>query len=76
MAGELPTARPAGGRPGPATPEQLSEAALRPADGEWLFFVTVNLKTGETKFSKTVAEHEKAAQEFYAWLRENPEWND
>jgi UPF0755 protein len=60
-----------------SNPGELAiEAALRPADGEWLFFVTVNLKTGETKFSKTVAEHDKAAQEFYAWLRENPEWND
>ncbi len=60
-----------------SSPGELAiEAALRPADGEWLFFVTVNLKTGETKFSVTAAEHEKAAQEFYAWLRENPEWND
>jgi UPF0755 protein len=60
-----------------SSPGELAiEAALRPADGDWLFFVTVNLKTGETKFSETVAEHDKAAQEFYAWLRENPEWND
>lgn len=60
-----------------SSPGELAyEAALRPADGDWLFFVTVNLKTGETKFSVTAAEHEKAAQEFYAWLRENPEWND
>jgi UPF0755 protein len=60
-----------------SSPGELAiEAALRPADGDWLFFVTVNLKTGETKFSETVAEHDRAAQEFYAWLRENPEWND
>jgi UPF0755 protein len=60
-----------------SNPGELAiEAALRPADGDWLFFVTVNLKTGETKFSVTLAEHERAAQEFYAWLRENPEWND
>jgi UPF0755 protein len=60
-----------------SNPGELAiEAALRPADGDWLFFVTVNLKTGETKFSVTVTEHEKAAQQFYAWLRENPEWND
>ncbi|MEY2694906.1 MAG: endolytic transglycosylase MltG [Actinomycetota bacterium] len=60
-----------------SNPGELAiEAAMRPADGDWLFFVTVNLKTGETKFSVTVSEHEKAAQEFYAWLRENPEWND
>lgn len=60
-----------------SNPGELAiEAALRPADGDWLYFVTVNLKTGETKFSITHAEHERAAQEFYAWLRENPEWND
>ncbi|MEY3587315.1 MAG: endolytic transglycosylase MltG [Actinomycetota bacterium] len=60
-----------------SNPGELAiEAALRPADGSWLYFVTVNLKTGETKFSNTWSEHEKAAQEFYAWLRENPEWND
>lgn len=60
-----------------SNPGELAiEAALRPADGDWLYFVTVNLKTGETKFSITLAEHERAAQEFYAWLRENPEWND
>lgn len=60
-----------------SNPGELAiEAALRPADGDWLFFVTVNLKTGETKFSETLAEHDRAAQEFYAWLRENPEWND
>lgn len=52
------------------------EAALRPADGTWLYFVTVNLKTGETIFSNTFAEHEKAAQQFYAWLRANPSWNE
>jgi uncharacterized YceG family protein len=60
-----------------SNPGELAiEAAIRPGDGDWLFFVTVNLKTGETKFSVTLAEHERAAQEFYAWLRENPEWND
>lgn len=52
------------------------EAALRPADGDWLYFVTVNLKTGETVFSETYAQHEVAAQQFYKWLRENPDWND
>jgi UPF0755 protein len=51
------------------------EAALRPADGDWLFFVSINLKTGETVFSKTLAEHEKAADLYRAWLRANPGWN-
>lgn len=51
------------------------EAALRPADGDWLFFVSINLKTGETVFSETLAEHEKAAELYRAWLRANPDWN-
>lgn len=60
-----------------SNPGELAiEAALRPADGKWLYFVTVNLKTGETVFSNTLAEHEKAAEEFYAWLRANPGWNE
>lgn len=32
--------------------EAALEAALTPAQGEWLYFVTVNPKTGETKFAK------------------------
>ncbi|QWW20655.1 endolytic transglycosylase MltG [Schaalia sp. 19OD2882] len=32
------------------------EATLKPADGTWLYFVTVNLDTGETLFATTVAE--------------------
>jgi UPF0755 protein len=52
------------------------EAALRPADGDWLFFVTINLKTGETVFSRTLAEHERAAELYRAWLRANPGWDD
>ncbi len=52
------------------------EAALRPADGNWLFFVAINLKTGETVFSETLAEHEKAAELYRQWLRDNPDWNE
>jgi len=52
------------------------EAALRPADGDWLFFVAINLKTGETVFSETLAEHERAAELYRQWLRDNPDWNE
>ena len=51
------------------------DAALRPVEGKWLFFCTVNLKTGETVFSNTVAEHEVAVAQFRAWMAENPGWN-
>lgn len=46
-------------------------AAARPAAGDWLFFVTVNLDTGETKFATTAAEHEKNVKEFQAWCQAN-----
>jgi UPF0755 protein len=32
------------------------EAAAHPADGPWFFYVTVNLKTGETKFTESYDE--------------------
>ncbi|GAA2122320.1 endolytic transglycosylase MltG [Nocardioides bigeumensis] len=32
------------------------EAAAHPADGDWYFYVTVNLRTGETKFAETYDE--------------------
>ena len=45
--------------PGPigAPGEEALEAALEPADGDWLYFVTVNLETGETLFADDLAEH-------------------
>lgn len=52
------------------------DAALRPADGDWLYFVTVNLETGETVFTQTFAQHLVAVREFQAWLRANPGFND
>lgn len=51
------------------------EAALKPAEGTWLYFVTVNLATGETVFSNTYAEHLIAVEEFRRWIRANPSWN-
>lgn len=48
-------------------------AAVHPADGTWLYFVTVNLKTGETVFSNTLREHERAAQQLYDWCKVSDE---
>ncbi len=48
------------------------DAAVNPADGDWLYFVTVNLATGETVFTNTYAEHQKAVRQWLAWMRENP----
>jgi UPF0755 protein len=62
--------------PGPiASPGSLAiEATLNPIEGDWLFFVTINLATGETKFSRTLAEHESWVVFLRAWERENPNW--
>jgi UPF0755 protein len=55
--------------PGPiASPGAAAlEAAVNPADGDWLFFVAVNLDTGETRFTSTAAEHQQAVDELHAW---------
>lgn len=42
------------------------DAVLAPAEGPWLFWVTVNLDTGETRFAETFTEH----QENVALLRQ------
>lgn len=49
------------------------DAAMHPADGDWLYFVTVNLDTGETIFSRTYAEHEVAVKKWDAWCTANPD---
>ena len=48
-------------------------AALNPADGPWLFFVPINLATGETVFSETVDQHEAAAQQLRDWCQASEE---
>ena len=64
--------------PGPiSSPGELAiDATLNPVAGDWLFFVTVDLKTGETKFSKTLAEHESWIPLLRQWERDNPGWYD
>ncbi|MGH3706357.1 MAG: endolytic transglycosylase MltG, partial [Agromyces sp.] len=42
-------------------------AAIHPAEGSWLFFVPVNLATGETVFSTTIEEHEAAVARLQEW---------
>lgn len=50
------------------------DAALHPAAGSWLFFCAINLETGETVFSTTLAEHERAVALWRAWMKEHPEY--
>jgi UPF0755 protein len=59
--------------PGPvANPgEKAIQAAAKPAAGDWLYFVTVNLATGETKFATTYEEHQRNVREFQDWCAAN-----
>ncbi|WP_226082162.1 endolytic transglycosylase MltG [Mycetocola spongiae] len=52
--------------------DRAIEAAMNPEPGDWLFFVTVDLDTGETVFNTTDAEHEKAVAQLRAWCSANP----
>lgn len=63
----------AGLPPGPiASPgEESIAAAVAPADTDYLFFVTVNLDTGETKYAKDYPTHQKYVKELNKWLKEN-----
>ena len=49
------------------------DAALHPADGPWLYFVPINLATGETVFSETADEHQAAVDQLLAWCDESAE---
>lgn len=52
--------------------DQALQAALNPAEGNWLFFVVVDPDTGETRFAETAQEHAANVELFRQWLRENP----
>jgi UPF0755 protein len=60
--------------PGPiSSPGAPSVAAvMHPADGDWLFWETVNPETGETKFAATNAQHEANKKERAAWDAAHP----
>ncbi|MDQ0373893.1 endolytic transglycosylase MltG [Cellulomonas humilata] len=47
------------------------DAVLAPAEGDWLFWVTVNLDTGETLFASTYDEHLANVELLRAWQAEN-----
>jgi UPF0755 protein len=60
--------------PGPicAPSDAALQAALNPAPGPWTYFVTVNLSTGETKFTADPKEFETFRAELNAWAAANP----
>jgi UPF0755 protein len=49
--------------------ETAIKAALSPAHGRWLYFVTTNPSTGAMSFADTYAEHLKNVQKFRAYCR-------
>lgn len=51
--------------------EAAIKAVVKPADGKWLYFATVNLDTGETKFALTMEEHKKNVEELKQWCQQN-----
>ncbi|WP_297081540.1 endolytic transglycosylase MltG [uncultured Demequina sp.] len=61
--------------PGPiAAPGEASiQAAVNPAEHDFLFFVTVNTDTGETLYAETFAEHQENVAVMQAWFRERAE---
>ena len=60
--------------PGPisAPGKAALQAAANPEKGDLRYFVTVNFKTGETKFATTDAEFQKIRAQFVAYCKANP----
>ena len=52
--------------------EKAIKAVLNPAEGTWLYFVTVNLETGETLFASTLEEQEKNREQLNAYCTAHP----
>jgi UPF0755 protein len=48
------------------------EAALNPAVGDWLYFITTDLNTQETKFTKSYDEFLVFKDEFLAFCDAHP----
>lgn len=57
------------GNPGTAA----IKAALNPESGDWIFFVTTNLATQETKFTSSYSQFLIWKDEFLAYCKQNPE---
>lgn len=62
--------------PGPigAPGDDAIRGILNPAEGDWLYFVTVDLYTGETLFAATLEEHNANKLLLDQWLAENPDY--
>jgi len=47
-------------------------AVLNPAEGNYIFWVTINLATGETVFTDTYADHQRYVAQLREWQAANP----
>jgi UPF0755 protein len=47
------------------------DAAAKPKSNDYLYWVTINLDTKETKFSRTLAEHNGYVEQYNAWCTAN-----
>jgi len=52
--------------------DKAIEAAAHPEKNPYYFWVTVNLKTGETLYAATFAEHQANVAKYVAWCGANP----
>ncbi|MDQ0923249.1 UPF0755 protein [Pseudarthrobacter sp. W1I19] len=59
--------------PGPigSPGETAIDAAAKPKANDYLYWVTINLDTKETKFSRTLAEHNGYVEQYNAWCTAN-----
>ncbi|WP_216379298.1 endolytic transglycosylase MltG [Arcanobacterium phocae] len=51
---------------------KVIEATANPPAGDWLFFVTTNLDTGETLFANNIDDHSKNVEVLRKWYSEHP----
>ena len=52
--------------------EESITAVLNPTPGDWLFWVAINLDTGETLFANNLAEHDANVLKLREWQAANP----
>jgi len=51
-----------------APSDESIRAVLTPAEGDWLYFVPVNLDTGEMAYASTFPDHQKNIQKLHEWI--------
>lgn len=49
------------------------KAVLNPPEGDWIYFVTINLDSGETLFTGNLEEHEQNIEKLRQWTKDHPQ---